>query len=213
MKMSDTATLEFQNDEFVPRSEAVRVVEKMDIAAAIQAVRMGFATDPVARWVYPDITDYMTVFPDLINGLAGRSFQEGTAYISAGNAGAALWLPPGVSSNEEILGDVVEETVSPAIKTDLDSIMAQMASFRPAEPHWYLPMIAVDPFRFGQGIGTSLMRYALEKCDEQELPAYLESWNPRSITLFQRFGFEIVGLIRAGGSPPMFPMMRRQRTS
>jgi RimJ/RimL family protein N-acetyltransferase len=211
--MSDTATLEFRNDEFVPRSDAVRVAEKIDIAAAIQIVRMGFATDPVARWVYPDITEYMTNFPDFINGMAGRSFEKGTAYTSAGNAGAALWLPPGVSSNEEILGNLVESTVSPAIRKDFDSFMDQMATFHPAEPHWYLPMIAVDPYRFGQGIGTSLMRYALEKCDEQELPAYLESSNPRNITLYQRFGFEIVGLIRAGGSPPMFPMMRRPRTS
>ncbi|HTH36801.1 MAG TPA: GNAT family N-acetyltransferase [Pyrinomonadaceae bacterium] len=211
--MSDIATLEFQNDEFVPRSKAVRVAEKMDIAAAIQVVRMSFATDPIARWVYPDITEYMTIFPDFINGMAGRSFEHGTAYISAGSAGAALWLPPGVSSNEEVLGDLVENTVSPAIRKDLNSFMEQMAAFHPTEPHWYLPMIAVDPYRFGQGIGTSLMRYALEKCDEQELPAYLESSNPRNITLYQRFGFEIVGLIRAGGSPPMFPMMRRPRTS
>ncbi len=210
--MSETTTLEFQNDEFVPRSETVRVAENSDIAAAIQVVRMGFATDPVARWVYPDITDYMTVFPDFINGMAGRAFKQGTAYIAAGNAGAALWLPPGVSSDEEILGNLVEETVSPAIRKDLDSFMEQMAAFHPTEPHWYLPMIAVDPFRFGQGMGASLMKYALEKCDEQGLPAYLESSNPRNITLYQRFGFEIVGLIRAGGSPPMFPMMRQART-
>src|SRR5215204_2191636 len=75
-KMSDTATLEFQNDEIVPRWEAVRVAEKMDIAAAIQVIRMGFATDPIARWVYPDITEYMTIFPDFINGMAGRSFEQ-----------------------------------------------------------------------------------------------------------------------------------------
>ena len=211
--MSETSTLEFQNDEFVPRTEAVRVAEKLDIAAAIQVVRMGFATDPVARWVYPNITDYMTVFPDFINGMAGRAFQQSTAYIAAGNSGAALWLPPGVNSDEEILGNLVEETVSPSIRKDFDSFMEQMVANHPTEPHWYLPMIAVDPYRFGQGIGTSLMRFALEKCDEQNLPAYLESSNPRNITLYQRFGFEIVGLIRAGGSPPMFPMMRRPRVS
>ena len=210
--MSETTTLEFQNDEFVPRSQPVRVAERFDIPAAVQVVRAGFITDPVARWVYPDITEYMTVFPDFISGMAGRSFENETAYISAGNAGAALWLPPGVGPDEEILESVIENTVSPAIRKDLDSFMEQMSDLHPTEPHWYLPMIAVDPFRFGQGIGASLMRFPLEKCDEQGLPAYLESSNPRNITLYQRFGFEIVGLIRAGGSPPMFPMMRRPRT-
>ncbi len=86
-----------------------------------------------------------------------------------------------------------------------------MGEFHPKEPHWYLPLIGVDPTRQNKGYGAMLMQYALEVCDRDGLPAYLESSNPRNITLYQRHGFEIVGTIQAGSSPPLFPMRREPR--
>jgi hypothetical protein len=46
-------------------------------------------------------------------------------------------------------------------------------------------------------------------CDRAGLAAYLESTNPRNISLYVRFGFEIVGTIQVGSSPPIFPMRRK----
>jgi RimJ/RimL family protein N-acetyltransferase len=51
----------------------------------------------------------------------------------------------------------------------------------------------------------------VERIDAEGLPAYLESSNPRNISLYQRFGFEAIGEIRAGGSPPVVPMLRKAR--
>jgi len=45
-------------------------------------------------------------------------------------------------------------------------------------------------------------------CDEEGLPAYLESSNPRNISLYRRFGFEAVGEIRVGNIPALVPMLR-----
>jgi GNAT superfamily N-acetyltransferase len=50
------------------------------------------------------------------------------------------------------------------------------------EPHWYLPLIGVDPAHQGKGHGDALMAYALQQCDRDHLPAYLESTNPRNIS-------------------------------
>jgi ribosomal protein S18 acetylase RimI-like enzyme len=55
------------------------------------------------------------------------------------------------------------------------------------------------------------MRHATERCDRDGLPAYLESSNPRNISLYQRHGFEVVGRIQAGTSPVMTPMYRKPR--
>jgi len=49
----------------------------------------------------------------------------------------------------------------------------------------------------GQGIGAALMRHALERVDAERLPAYLESSNSRNISLYRRFGFELVGQFRS----------------
>jgi ribosomal protein S18 acetylase RimI-like enzyme len=87
----------------------------------------------------------------------------------------------------------------------------QMAKYHPREPHWYLPLIGVDPAHQGQGRGDVLMVHALARCDRDRVPAYLESTNPRNMSLYRRHGFEPLGTIQAGSSPPLVPMLRRPR--
>lgn len=55
------------------------------------------------------------------------------------------------------------------------------------------------------------MKHALRRVDEDRLPAYLESSNPRNISLYERHGFEVVGEIQVGKSPVMTPMIRAAR--
>ena len=86
-----------------------------------------------------------------------------------------------------------------------------MAKHHPREPHWYLPLIGVDPAHQGKGYGDALMANALERCDRDRAPAYLESTNPRNISLYRRHGFEPIGTIQAGSSPLLVPMLRRPR--
>jgi ribosomal protein S18 acetylase RimI-like enzyme len=86
-----------------------------------------------------------------------------------------------------------------------------MGRYHPREPHWYLPLIGVDPACQGGGCGAALMRHALSRCDRDRAPAYLESTNPRNITLYERHGFERLGTVQVGTSPPIVPMLRRAR--
>ena len=83
-----------------------------------------------------------------------------------------------------------------------------MAAYHPSEPHWYLPLIGVDPAHQGDGHGNALMVYALAQCDRDHKPAYLESSNPRNIPFYQRHGFEPLGAIQVGSSPTLIPMLR-----
>ena len=69
-----------------------------------------------------------------------------------------------------------------------------------------------DPAATGQGLGATLMKHALTIVDEAGLPAYLESSNPRNISLYERHGFEVMGEIRTKGSPVMTPMIRAARS-
>jgi ribosomal protein S18 acetylase RimI-like enzyme len=87
----------------------------------------------------------------------------------------------------------------------------QMGRFHPAQPHWYLPLIGVDPAVQRAGYGSKLLRKRLARCDADQAPAYLEATNPRNCTLYERLGFERLGTIQAGSSPPIFPMLRKPR--
>ncbi|HXW04943.1 MAG TPA: N-acetyltransferase [Vicinamibacterales bacterium] len=189
----------------------VRVPSAAEEAAAVGAVVLAFSTDPMARWCWPAPHTYLATMPRFTRAFAGGAFVHGGAFCSGDFAGAALWLKPGVAPDEQTMGEIAQATVSDDIRQDLFAVMEQMGRSHPHEAHWYLPLIGVDPARQGQGYGDALMRYALEQCDRQHLPAYLESTNPRNITLYRRHGFEELGRIQVGRSPTLVPMLRPAR--
>ena len=179
--------------------------------AAFATIVLAFVSDPAARWTWPSADDYLRNMPLLARAFGEKSFGLGTAFGIDRLAGAALWLPPGASPDEDGLADLTKRTAPASIQQDLASVFEKMASFHPHEPHWYLPLIGVDPVRQGQHLGDKLMAHALARCDADRSPAYLESSNPRNIPLYQRHGFEVMGTIQVGSSPSIVPMLRRAR--
>jgi len=192
-------------------SLTVRTMTSADEAPAIDTVVLAFAADPVARWSWPHSRQYLTSMPSFIRAFGGNAFTHGSAYCTDGYAGAALWLPPGVPPDEEMLGEIVCRTVSASTRGDVFAVLEQAAKYHPAQPHWYLPCIGVDPVHQGKGHGDALMTYALQHCDRDQVPAYLESTNPRNVSLYRRHGFEALGRIQVGSSPPLVPMLRSPR--
>ncbi len=176
---------------------------------AIGILTLAFSVDPMARWSLPDPAKYLATFSSITNAFGGSAFEKGSAYIANGFKGAALWLPPGSTSDEESLARIFNENTNEDIKEDMESIFEQMGKFHPAQPHWYLPMIGVDPVHQGSGIGSALMTEALKAVDRDGLIAYLESSNPKNVSLYQRHGFEIIGEIQSGNSPIVRPMLRK----
>jgi GNAT superfamily N-acetyltransferase len=177
----------------------------------VHTIVLAFAADPMARWVWPGATQYLESMPAFTLAFGGGAFANEAAHRTSDYAGAALWLPPDVHADERTMGEITERTVAPAIRGELYAVLEQMGSFHPREPHWYLPLIGVDPAHQGKGCGAALLSYALERCDRDRLPAYLESTNPRNIGLYKRHGFVEVGEIQAGSSPKLVPMLRTPR--
>jgi GNAT superfamily N-acetyltransferase len=182
-----------------------------DEAAIIAVITLAFSTDPVTRWVRPDPQQYLTHFPTAVRAFGGKAFAHGSAYYVEGYAGAALWLPPEVQTAEEEQSSVIQSTVGKREQGDLLAVVEQMRSYHPKEPHWYLPLMGIDPIHQGHGYGSALMAHALRPCDQTQTLAYLEATSPRNMSLYQRHGFEVLGTIQVGKSPPLFPMLRKPR--
>jgi GNAT superfamily N-acetyltransferase len=177
----------------------------------IDLLVLAFSADPLERWLYPNPRAYLQHFPRFLRAFTSRAFDSGTAYYVGDYAGAALWLPPNVHLPEHPIVESLEQTVDPAKQADTFAILEQMSRYHPEEPHWYLALMGVDAAQQGQGFGAMLLQHALASCDGDWTPAYLESTNPKNIPLYQRHGFELLGTIQAGSTPPMFPMLRRPR--
>src|SRR5262245_18548049 len=193
------------------KTAMVRRVTEADEKAAIDVVVRAFSADPAARWLYPDSNQYKVNFPNFVKAFGGKAFEHGGAYAIDDFAGAALWLPPDVHPDEEALAGLIQRSVPEHRLEEVLAVFQQMDSYHPSEPHWYLPLIGVDPSQQGRGYGSALMEHALVQCDRDKKLAYLESSNPRNITLHQRHGFELLGTIRVGTSPPICPMLRKPR--
>ena len=189
-----------------PRIKTVTADEE---EAAINVVVRAFSADPAARWLYPDPHQYSVNFPSFVRAFGGEAIEQGSAYSIDGCSGVALWLPPDVHSDEEAIAGLIQRTVSNQRQEEIFALLGQMGGYHPSEPHWYLPLIGVDPALQGKGYGSRLMEHALSRCDRDKQLAYLESSNPKNISLYERHGFELLGTIQVGGSPPIFPMLRK----
>jgi ribosomal protein S18 acetylase RimI-like enzyme len=187
---------------------SIRSAGPDDESAVVDVITLAFATDPMARWSLPNPAQYLAMMPSVIRAFGGRAFDSQSAYCAEGHSGAALWLAPGVEPDGDALMALIQQNAPGHILPDLLGVFEQMAGYHPAEPHWYLPLIGVDPAAQGRGLGSALMRHALARCDREGVPAYLESSNPRNVSLYQRHGFEMLGTIQVGGSPPVVPMLR-----
>jgi ribosomal protein S18 acetylase RimI-like enzyme len=183
-----------------------------DKARLLQTIVLGFAADPMARWASPDAAVYLDRRDAFFDAMGGAAFDHGTAFVADGGAAVATWLPPGVAADGERMAAIMDEQTPDSRKAEMDALFAKMEEFHLDGPHWYLPLIAADPARQGQGLGTALMAAAIARIDADGRPAYLESSNPRNIPLYERFGFERVGEIRTETSPVLTPMVRRGRT-
>jgi ribosomal protein S18 acetylase RimI-like enzyme len=196
-----------------PIASSAGFVEKFSHEASLVAtVTMAFSTDPVARWFYPKPADYTRWFPGFVRAFAGKAIEDGTAVFTDGYSGAALWLRPGAEPDEAALVKLVQDSLPAERQSVMFELFEKMGEGHPTTPHWYLPMIGVDTYRQNLGIGSSLMSAALNRSDRDGLPAYLESSNPRNISLYLRYGFEAIGEIRAGDCPPLVQMLRKAQS-
>ncbi len=194
----------------IPANDGEKVITSLlsERSSVVGTITMAFSTDPVARWMYPDPSEYLDSFPSFVRAFAGAAFESRGAYRTRDFSGAALWLPPGAHPNEDELIQLIWSSTSENVQQDLFPLLEQMDRSHPDGPHWYLPMIGVEGRSQGLGIGGALMGHALKRIDQENLPAYLESSNPRNIKLYERFGFSVTGKLQVGGSPPIFPMLR-----
>jgi ribosomal protein S18 acetylase RimI-like enzyme len=191
--------------------QIIKIATAPDEASIIAVIVLAFSADPAVRWTWPDPQQYLRHFPNFVKALGGKAFAHGSAYYVDGYAGAAMWLPPEVSPDENVLVELLQLTGYAPVQKDVFAVFEQMARYHPQEPHWFLPFIGVDPFQQGKGCGGALMQHALVPCDRDRKLAYLESSNPKNIPLYERYGFELLGTIQVRTSPPIFPMLRKPR--
>lgn len=187
------------------------------VAAAATTMTRAFADDPVMEWIFRGSANRDELVSRFMAISCKRSISIGHAYEPFGGGGAAFWAPPGCSMYTEDLGMEIYQLLFGAVgeertRTVLGGL-GEATNFHPEEPHFYLATIGIEPNFQGRGLGTTLMQRVLNVCDDENIVAYLESSNPRNVSLYERAGFETITDVPLPGGPVMRPMIRQPRSS
>jgi GNAT superfamily N-acetyltransferase len=167
-----------------------------------------FRADPVERWLYPVDHEYEQSFPAFLEAFGGEAFARETVWRLGPFAALAMWLPPGAEPDTEQIVQVLTTTVATARLSDTMAALEQMAAAHPRYPHWYLPWFGVTASSQGSGLGGALMVDCLRVVDETGLPAYLETPNPRTVSFYERYGFQVTGSTHTRDCPVITFMLR-----
>ena len=184
-----------------------------DRAKTLTTLLSAFRADPVERWLYPDEHHYDEFFPAFVAAFGGEAFTHDTVWRLGDFAAVALWLSPTAEPDGDEIVRVLTTTVDESRHRDTMAAIDQMDAAHPRYPHWYLPWFGVDARLQGTGLGGTLMAECLRAVDETELPAYLETPNPRTISFYERCGFRVTGSTHTADCPPITFMLREPEAS
>jgi GNAT superfamily N-acetyltransferase len=200
-----------------PDGSDVRKVTEADVPRLVEALARAFDDDPMVGWLYPDSSrrrHRLLLGFDLF--LRRLWLPHDECYTTDRLAGGALWMPPGTwraSVFQQLR--LLPATVRFAGRDFFRFVRFAngLESKHPRDPHYYLPVIGVEPQWQGKGFGAAVLRPILERCDREGLPAYLEASSLRSRALYERNGFELVEEFRpARDAPPLWLMWRTPRS-
>ena len=152
-----------------------------------------------------------------MQGLARDMVPDGDAVHLADSASAAFWRDPSFEhgrTTADRVGEPEGESPVPFAPDELErlGILGQlMMANHPHEPHWYLNVVSTFPERQGRGLGAAVLQPVLDRCDADGVRAYLESSNPRNLSLYRRQGFVDAGVLTPPGRPQPDPDVARAR--
>jgi len=192
----------------------VRKLTEADVPKVSKALSRAFEDDPVMSWVFRrDAEREQTLERAFALFMRRIWLPQEDCYGHEQLFGAALWLPPGkwhlpIGQQLRLVPSMI--SVAGRNLPRLFRVLNLIESKHPKEPeHYYLAVLGIEPEFQGRGFGSALMQPVLSRCDQEGVPAYLESSKRRNVALYERHGFKVVEeLPIASDGPPIWRMWR-----
>jgi ribosomal protein S18 acetylase RimI-like enzyme len=192
----------------------IRRARADDVPALAAALARAFHDDPVTGWFWPPGPRQLDWFERFFAFRLRSVLSHDEIWTTDDLAGAAVWAEPGRWKLGP-LDNLRLVRFAPSIGRRIPAVLRGMQAVEhahPTEPHWYLAVLGTEPSRQGEGIGSALLEPVLADCDENDVPAYLESSKESNIAFYSRHGFRVTeGLRLPDGGPPLWPMWREAR--
>ena len=167
----------------------VRRATGRDLPRIATTASLAFADDPVMRWLIPDDVEYERDHQAFFGNVARRWLATDSLWCTEDAVAMAGWVPPG---RPDVDPDGVVPIDHPEWRMARFAALGEaMGANTPAEPHWYLNMLATHPDWQRQGLGAALMAAVFEIADAEGLPCYLETETEVNVAYYRHHGFEV----------------------
>jgi GNAT superfamily N-acetyltransferase len=190
----------------------VRRIEPAERDRALTCVVAAFADDPLLRWVWPDEARYADRGTAFFGLLLDLRRWGGEAWGADGGAAVAMWDPPGglYAMPATSPWPALQATFTDEERRRWQAYDESLAVPADAGPHWYLGVLATDPARQGQGLGTAVVAPVATAADRTRTPAYLETASERNLAFYARLGFRPVRTVDLPDRGPRCWLLRRE---
>ena len=184
----------------------IKTYSKEERQIAVNILLLAFSSDPFQRYLMPDSSIFLKNSAIWFDNAANQSISLKALLGTTNYSGVALWFPPNFIVDFDAIGETLKDLPSNSQK----DIFQYFNAFEENKPKdaWYLEYLGVDPMSHSLGLGSLILKDSLSKIDALHQPAYLESSNPRNMSLYERHGFETVNKFQFGDGPPIHTMFR-----
>jgi GNAT superfamily N-acetyltransferase len=197
---------------FYPPGVSVEIVTATRDRLQVLSEMFGraFVDEPTMRWPLGDHGDIADRFTRCYEYFLDGLIDLDMVWEASGGLGAAVWIPPGKLDAWEraVRGETRNDELTDDGGLRWRSFWDWVESKLPDEELWHLDSVGVAPEAQGQGIGSALIRFGLERAAAEGVGAHLETGTPRNVEVYEHLGFRTVEAVHAPGGGPLIWFMR-----
>jgi GNAT superfamily N-acetyltransferase len=189
-----------------------------DLPTITATLASAFADDPLMAWLLGRTDRAEQRLAPLFRAVASRALHESGAEVHVADdaKAAAIWKDVGCwKATPAHLLHVMPGMIRSFRWRSALLVrgLATVERLHPEEPHRYLSCLGTHQAAQGAGLGASVLAPMLQRCDDEGIPVYAESSNPRNLAFYHRHGFVEHGdpIEPCRGAPLVYPIWRAPR--
>ena len=177
-------------------------VKEEDLDRLIRILTVCFSEDPLYHALIPDRDTRERLMPELFTCDLTEFFETCEIYADSSELNSILVVSDG-TEHEAALHNLMVDFFA-LLKTDgylikEDPSLATVRKFIHTAERLHVVYLAVAPKMQHHGLAEKLMDEVIDYADRHKLMISLETHNPANVSMYEKFGFKLYGIVQKKG--------------